>query len=40
MIARRQWESFSNKERLEWLLVKTQIQPMYSGEVASLAPQK
>lgn len=40
MIARRQWESFSNKERLEWLLVKTHIQPMYSGEVASLATQK
>lgn len=40
MIARRQWESFNNKERLEWLLGKTHTQPMYSGDVASLAPQK
>lgn len=40
VIARRQWESLSNKERLEWLLGKTNIQPMYSGDVASLAPQK
>lgn len=40
MIARRQWESFSNKERLEWLMGKTHLQAMYSGEVASLAPQK
>lgn len=39
-IARRQWESFNNKERLEWLLGKTQTQPMYSGDAASLAPQK
>jgi hypothetical protein len=40
MIARRRWESLNNKERLEWLLGKSQIQPIYSGEVASLAPQK
>ena len=40
MIARRQWETFSNKERLEWLLCKSHIITMYSGDVASLAPQK
>lgn len=39
-IARRQWESFNNKERLDWLLGKAHIQPTYSGDVASLAPQK
>lgn len=40
MIARRQWETLNNKERLEWLLGKSRITAMYSGEVASLAPQK
>jgi hypothetical protein len=40
VIARRQWEGFNNKERLEWLLGKSHVQPMYSGDVASLAPQK
>jgi hypothetical protein len=40
MIARRQWEGFSNKERLEWLLCKSHIVTTYSGDVASLGPQK
>ncbi|HEY2588226.1 MAG TPA: hypothetical protein VGI81_20955 [Tepidisphaeraceae bacterium] len=40
MIARRQWEGFSNKERLEWLLGKSHITTTYSGDVASLGPQK
>jgi hypothetical protein len=40
MIARRQWETLNNKERLEWLLGKSHLQAMYSGDVASLAPQK
>lgn len=38
LIARRQWESFNNKERLEWLLGKTQLHATYSGDVANLAP--
>ena len=40
MIARRQWENLNNKERLEWLLGKSQLQATYAGDVASLAPQK
>jgi hypothetical protein len=40
MIARRQWEGLSNKERLEWLLGKSHITTTYSGDVASLMPQK
>ena len=40
MIARRQWESFTNRERLEWLLAKTRTQTLYSGDIASLALQK
>jgi hypothetical protein len=40
MIARRQWEGLSNRERLEWLLGQSKTQTVYSGDVAGLAPQK
>lgn len=39
LIARRQWESFNNKERLEWLLGKSQLQATYAGDVANLTAQ-
>ncbi|HSU65608.1 MAG TPA: hypothetical protein VLJ39_01935 [Tepidisphaeraceae bacterium] len=40
MIARRQWETLNNRERLEWLLGKSRTQTLYSGDTASLALQK
>lgn len=40
MIARRQWQTLNNKERLEWLLTKSHMTTSYTGDVASLAPQK
>jgi hypothetical protein len=40
VIARRQWESLNNRERLEWLLTRSKTVAIYSGDAASLAPQK
>lgn len=40
MMARRQWEGLSNRERLEWLLGQSKTQTLYSGDIASLALQK
>ena len=40
MMARRQWESLSNRERLEWLLGQSKTQTLYAGDTATLAVQK
>jgi hypothetical protein len=39
MIARRQWEEMKNRERLDWLLIKSKTTRIYSDEVVSLASQ-